>query len=135
VRRPEALAAENRHGSPAELVPMIPCWYLVELIFLGVHTWNRGTWRPPFVTFASSVATCNQRRRRCAPRVRCDFKDPLLLCLCSKPGGVDELPTELDDAKRRCFKASLEWLTETSVNGKQEGAMRLGYADTDVSSR
>jgi pimeloyl-ACP methyl ester carboxylesterase len=33
------------------------------------------------------------------------------------------------------FKASLEWLTETSVNGKQEGAMRLGYADTDVSSR
>jgi pimeloyl-ACP methyl ester carboxylesterase len=33
------------------------------------------------------------------------------------------------------FKASLEWLTQTSVNGKQEGMLRLGYADTDVSSR
>ena len=33
------------------------------------------------------------------------------------------------------FKASLEWLTQTSVNGKQEGILRLGYADTDVSSR
>jgi pimeloyl-ACP methyl ester carboxylesterase len=33
------------------------------------------------------------------------------------------------------FKVSLEWLTQTSVNGKQEGMLRLGYADTDVSSR
>jgi hypothetical protein len=33
------------------------------------------------------------------------------------------------------FKASLEWLTQASVNGKQEGMLRLGYADTDVSSR
>jgi pimeloyl-ACP methyl ester carboxylesterase len=33
------------------------------------------------------------------------------------------------------FKASLEWLTQTSVNGKQDGMLRLGYADTDVSSR
>ncbi len=33
------------------------------------------------------------------------------------------------------FEASLEWLTQTSVNGKQEGMLRLGYADTDVSSR
>ena len=33
------------------------------------------------------------------------------------------------------FKASLEWLTQTSVNGKQDGMLRLGYADTNVSSR
>ncbi len=33
------------------------------------------------------------------------------------------------------FRVSLEWLTQTSVNGKQEGMLRLGYADTDVSSR
>jgi len=33
------------------------------------------------------------------------------------------------------FKASLEWLTQTSVNGKQEGMLRLGYAGTEVSSR
>jgi pimeloyl-ACP methyl ester carboxylesterase len=33
------------------------------------------------------------------------------------------------------FKASLEWLTQTSVNGKQEGMLRLGYTDTDLSSR
>ncbi len=33
------------------------------------------------------------------------------------------------------FKASLEWLTQASVNGKQEGMVRLGYADTAVSSR
>jgi pimeloyl-ACP methyl ester carboxylesterase len=33
------------------------------------------------------------------------------------------------------FQASLEWLTQTSVKGKQEGMLRLGYADTDVSSR
>jgi len=33
------------------------------------------------------------------------------------------------------FQASLEWLTQTSVKGKQEGMLRLGYADTDVSSK
>ena len=47
MRRPEALAVENRHGSPPELAPMIPCWYLLELIFLGVHTWNRGDLAAP----------------------------------------------------------------------------------------
>jgi pimeloyl-ACP methyl ester carboxylesterase len=33
------------------------------------------------------------------------------------------------------FQTTLEWLTHTSVRGKQEGMLRLGYADTDVSSR
>ena len=30
---PEALATENRHGSPLKLVPIIPFWCLRELIF------------------------------------------------------------------------------------------------------
>lgn len=33
------------------------------------------------------------------------------------------------------FQASLEWLMQTSINGKQEGMMRLGYSDNAVSSR
>jgi pimeloyl-ACP methyl ester carboxylesterase len=33
------------------------------------------------------------------------------------------------------FRASLEWLTQTTVNGKQEGTMQMGYSDSQVSSR
>jgi pimeloyl-ACP methyl ester carboxylesterase len=33
------------------------------------------------------------------------------------------------------FRASLEWLTQTAVNGKQEGMMQMGYTDSAVSSR
>jgi pimeloyl-ACP methyl ester carboxylesterase len=33
------------------------------------------------------------------------------------------------------FQSSLEWLTQTSLQGKQEGMLRIGYGDTDVSSR
>jgi hypothetical protein len=33
------------------------------------------------------------------------------------------------------FRASLEWLTQTTVNGKKDGMMQMGYADSAVSSR
>src|ERR1700739_3708808 len=33
------------------------------------------------------------------------------------------------------FQSSLEWLTQTSLQGKQEGMLRIGYGDPDVSSR
>lgn len=33
------------------------------------------------------------------------------------------------------FQSSLEWLTQTSVQGKKEGMLRIGYGDTKVSSR
>lgn len=33
------------------------------------------------------------------------------------------------------FQSSLEWLTQTSVQGKKEGMLRMGYGDTNVSSR
>lgn len=38
-----ALATENRHGSPPELnVPIIPWWFLRELILLGVYIGKGG---------------------------------------------------------------------------------------------
>jgi len=30
------------------------------------------------------------------------------------------------------FSASLEWLTAGTVNGKQEGMLKLGYPDADT---